>query len=379
MILPVSATEKEPSEVTFNGERLRLLRQFHELTQSELAKRVAVSQAAIADYEKPRKEPTAEVEKALASVLQVLPGFFHEHSDDLFLEDEYNFRRRRTATERLKNKVAAQASLFGIVVRRLRSEVALPPLNFPSFQGGSEDAIEEAAEKSRIHWGLGIDVPIDNMTRVLEHAGVVTAVAEEETAEKIDAFSRFGETSVVVLNWAKGSTSRSFFDAAHETGHGVLHHRGPRKSLEEREKEADWFAGAFLMPRKAFANDYWAGGGMRWENLLELKRRWGASVQAIVVRAYQLCLMDPSVYRQTFRELTKRGWRTAEPEEPQQESPELFAAGLARLNRTSRDFARELHMTPTLFYKLTRVPMIADGEGISSIEDYIQRREARRW
>jgi len=360
---------------SFNGERLRLLRQFHSLTQANLGEAVAVSQVAIADYENNKKEPIEEVEIALASVLRVLPAFFREGGDELFSEDEYNFRRRMSATERLKKKVAAQASLFGIVVRRLRSEVVLPPLNIPPIQADTEEEVEVAAEKARVHWGLGTDGPIDNMTRVLERAGVVTVVADAETATKVDAFSRFGETSVVVMNWAKGSTSRSFFDAAHETGHGVLHFRAARKPLEQRETEAQWFAGAFLMPRKAFAKAYWAGGGGKWENFLELKRQWGTSIQAIIVRAYQLCLMDPPVYRQTFQQLSKRGWRTDEPEEPAPEAPELFSSAIKKLGRPVRDFARELNMTSELFSQVTGEPIT---EGVSSISEYMLRRDARR-
>lgn len=366
--------------MTFNGERLRLLRQFHDLTQTELGGRVAVSQATIADYERDKKEPSLEVLHALASALRVEPKFFDSLGDDSFQEDEYNFRRKLSATERLKKKVAAQASLLAIIAKQLGKHVEMPAFNFPAFTVTSLEEIEAVAEATREHWGLGLEGPIHSMTRVLEHAGAITVSADEDTAEKVDAFSRYGDVSIVVLNWRKGSGSRSFFDAAHEAAHGVLHRTGAPITLERKEEEADRFAGAFLMPRKPFTRDWWSGGGMEWENLLALKRRWGTSIQAIVVRAYQIGLMDAAAYRQAFKDLSRRGWRTVEPEEPAPESPELFATSLERLKSdcglTPRRFAEEMHISSSLFYSLTGVAVADGAQGITSISDYLQRQRA---
>lgn len=363
--------------MTFNGGRLRLLRQFHEFTQTELGELVAVSQATIADYERDKKEPSPEVIAALAAVLRVDTGFFSVFGDDVFQEDQYNFRRRMSATERLKKKVAAQASLLGTVVRKVDEYIGLPQLDFPAFSAESDEDIERAAEGARLHWGLGQDGPIHSMTRVLEHAGAVTVSADAETAEKVDAFSRYGPVSVVVLNWSKGSGSRSFFDAAHEAAHGVLHRQPNSKSLERKEEEADRFAGAFLMPRGAFTQDWWSGNGMNWANLLELKRRWGTSMAAIIVRAHQIGLLDAAAYRQAFRELSRRGWRAMEPEEPQPEVPELLATYIERLHAehgvTPRRLATELGMTPALFYAVTGVSITDGSQGVTAIADYLRR------
>src|SRR5258708_40375904 len=98
------------------------------------------------------------------------------------------------------------------------------------------------------------------MGRVLEHAGVIVTRLDE--ASKLDAFSRKGRAggvTVVVLNTAKGSTSRTRFDMAHELGHLVMHSK-PTLELADREKQADRFAAAFLLPRRGFAREFWSGG-----------------------------------------------------------------------------------------------------------------------
>jgi Zn-dependent peptidase ImmA (M78 family) len=313
----------------------------------------------------------------LAATTHVARDFYYAHGDEVVVDDEYNFRKGLTATERLKKKVAAQASLFGLVVGALKQQVTLPALNVPSFPATDDQGIEEAAEKARVHWGLGVDGPVDNMTRVLEHAGVVTVLADEETAEKVDAFSRYGKTSIVVLNTAKGSTSRSFFDTAHEAGHGVLHFRCKRPStLEKREEEADRFASAFLMPKRPFTRDFWGIGKMNWSGLLEMKARWGTSIAAIIMRAYQLGLLDAAGYRTGFRDLSRRGWRTTEPEEPEPEKPELFGSALSQYakvtGKSPRKLASELHFTPSLFTSITRV-RLPTAEGVTSLADYRRR------
>jgi Zn-dependent peptidase ImmA (M78 family)/transcriptional regulator with XRE-family HTH domain len=367
--------------VSFNSARLRIARLFKGYTQRELADRVAVSNALIGEYEKGRREPKGDILDALAVVLDVDSAFFFRHDEDEFREEETNFRRRITATERLKKKVLAQASMFGIVVRYLAQFVRFPSFNVPSLPASSLDDVERVAEQCRQHWGLGLDAPIGSMARVLENAGVVLVRADFETATKVDAFSRFGDVSVVVLNTEKGSASRTMFDTAHETGHGVLHRNARGLPLDRREAEADRFASAFLLPRDAFTEDYFAGGRGDWSYLFELKRRWGVSLQAIIHRAFDLRLIDAAEYRHRFRYISKRGWRSSEPDEPEPDEPELFRLALERFaldtGRTTGDLARELGMSRDLFQLVTGVMAESPSDpSIFALDQYRQRRIA---
>ncbi len=346
----------------FHGARLRIGRLFHGFTQRELANKIAVSNGLIAEFENQdsSREPKADVLDALCTVLEVEPAFFSSATDE-FLEAESNFRKRIRATERLKRQVLARASLFGIVVRHLQNYGTFPSFNYPAMTPCDNPDIERIASECRAHWGLDLDAPIGDMARVIENAGAVILSVDLQTAEHVDAFSRFGDTSVVVLNTQKESPSRTLFDMAHEVGHGILHQAQRGLTLDQREDEADYFAGAFLMPRDAFATDFTASHSGDWEGLLDMKRYWRTSIAAIVRRAYQLKLIDAVEYRNRFRRMSVWGWRTGEPDEPIPEQPSVFQKALERARtdygKTATDIATELGWKTSLFEKTTGIPI----------------------
>jgi Zn-dependent peptidase ImmA (M78 family) len=255
----------------------------------------------------------------------------------------------------------------------------LPKFNVPSLPVAQQAHIEASAEQAREYWNLGIDGPIPSMVDVLESAGVMLTVADKSTAEKVDAFSRYGKTSVVVLNTAKESPSRSFFDTAHEAAHGILHYGQPPKPHDQKEDEAQRFAGAFLMPKRAFMRDYWSKGRIDWYNTLEMKHRWGTSIAAILVRAYHLNCISAAVYRTAWRDLSARGWRTDEPDEPEPQFPKLFDLAIQqyekRTQRNGAELANALFMTTDLFGKITgTTPRKATSPGVVSLAERRQQK-----
>ena len=170
-------------------------------------------------------------------------------------------------------------------------------------------------------------------------------------------FSRYGRTSIIFLNQVIPSTSRWTFDIAHECGHLVMH-RGIYTGSIETEIAADRFASAFLMPRRVFAREFRTSTS--WPHIFDLKRRWRVSAAAIVRRAYDLGLLGAVGYRQAFKYMSAKGWRTTgEPYEPAFQPPELFAAALGALGtqveQTLEMLCSELHFTPDTFLHVTGV------------------------
>ena len=104
---------------------------------------------------------------------------------------------------------------------------------------------------------------------------------------------------------------RGRMDAAHELGHLLLHRDG-RVCGQEAEAEANAFASAFLLPKDTISRELPRTPDLH--RLLALKPRWGVSVAALVRRGFGLGIYSEWQYKSAFIELSRRGWRSGEPE-----------------------------------------------------------------
>jgi Zn-dependent peptidase ImmA (M78 family) len=305
-----------------------------------------------------KRDPAPDLVQACGEVLGFEPSFFYGKVEDNFTEEECSFRHRRGTPERTKKQIRAHATLIGMVVDKLRGHFKFPTLNIPSIPAPNEDEIEGAAERARQHWQLGLDGPILQIGRVLEHAGVII-VSHLVQSTKVDAFSRQGKTTMIFLNRSVASSSRWNFDIAHECGHLVLH-QGVLTGSSETESAADRFASAFLMPRRAFSREF-RSSPFSWRHIFDLKRRWQTSAASIIRRAYDLRLIGAADYRRSFQYLSYKKWNKGEPDEPIFQEPELLRGTLAALGRTvdltPQALCSELKFQPETFEGITGVPV----------------------
>jgi len=354
------------SDREFVGARLQLARSFNQVTLTKLAETVSVSFGLLGHYENGlRKQPADDLVAALARALKVEPRFFFEPLPDVWQEAECSFRRRAATPEGVKKRARAHGTLIGLVVRELANHVRFPEYRIPSIEARSLDEIEQAAETCRLNWELGFG-PIPHVGRVAERNGVIL-VQRLRHADKIDAFSRRGPFSVVVLNTARTSTSRWIFDIAHELGHFVLHD-GLATGSKETEEQANYFAAAFLLSPKAFAREF-RSRQFSWTLVFDLKRRWFVSASAIIRRAYNLGLLDPILYRRCYQHMSVQGWLKSEPYEPEFAGPEwlpsAFQLAAKRFNLTAAALCDRLYLTPEMFSDVTGLPVATDRPAIT--------------
>jgi len=203
----------------FTGARLRLARQRCGRSQVDLGALVNVSHAFIGYLEAGHKSPSGLLLEALGQALEVEKGFFALPVPEEFRDEECHFRRRQSTPVGVRTQVLAHATLFGEFVECLENFLVLPPQQVPTIRASTVEQIERAADHCRHQYGLGDDLPVTNMARVLERAGV-PITRFEGLSDKVDAFSRFGQRSLVVLN--DKTASRSRWDMAHELGHLVM-------------------------------------------------------------------------------------------------------------------------------------------------------------
>src|SRR5205085_6344128 len=82
------------------------------------------------------------------------------------------------------------------------------------------------------------------------------------------------------------------------------------ETLRQIEREADQFAGAFLLPEATYPNEVLT---TRLEGFVELKRRWKVSVQAQVYRCEELGIFTDLQILNMRKSISKRRWKTIEP------------------------------------------------------------------
>ena len=352
----------------FDPKRLKIARQFHGYTQVELADRVSVSRQFINQLETTGERlPNPEMCEALAAALNVEPSFFTKPLEAELNTDDCNFRsiqsRRMRDVEQVLAHGALLADLVGFVEAELdKADMDFPAVDFPHIKVSDDESIERAAERVRLHWSLTADQPIDNTIRVAEHAGAVV-VKFPGVAHEIDALSVSGDRPLIVRASEKEQQSRLRFDIAHEIGHLVMHQKQSRPAeLETAEAQANRFASAFLLPRKAFIRAWPRGRRLDWQAIFQMKRVWKASAQAILRRAFDLALIDAAQYRGGCIYISKQGFRKSEPCEPAEvETPEVLRDALIQLQKVTgllpKDVARQLGVQPVILGKLLHIAM----------------------
>jgi Zn-dependent peptidase ImmA (M78 family) len=358
----------------FTGARLRLARHLRALTQTDLAAIVGVSHQFIGYLEAGAKEPSDVLVRAVGAALGFDVEFFYLPAPDESTDEECYFRRRHSTPVAVRNQVLAHTTLFGELLGYLELRLQLPESSLPTIRVANRDQIEHAAERCRMLWALGRDVPIKNVTRVLENAGVAVT-RFEGLSEKVDAFSRIGQPSVIVLN--DKAPSRSRWDLAHECGHLVMH-GGMSPETVEAEQEAHYFAGALLMPRAGFVREFPRTRRIDWERLFRLKRRWRVSLAALVRRAFDLDLIDALRYRQAYKYMSMRGWLRDEPDEVEPEPPELIDVAFRELRQTfgitPAEVAKSLYWNRETFVTITGVEIPSVSSATESPDNIVDIR-----
>jgi Zn-dependent peptidase ImmA (M78 family)/transcriptional regulator with XRE-family HTH domain len=321
-IAPVSR-RAATAALKLSPSRLRDARIAKRLTQTELAARVGVTRQAISGFEQGQvnPEPTTmgriatEVAQPLSYFLASDPPVFGNLSPRFFRAIGPDTKRRNLACDVLSTWLAQTAKYFDQFVN-------YPPLNLPVADTPKgpdgryqSDEIEIAAEQTRTTWGLG-QGPISNVVTLLENKGVIVSryVIPDENVEAFSFWN--GGKAFVFLASQKDSACRSRFDTAHELGHLVLHRWiGPEelenpKTLKLIEREANHFAGAFLMPQKSFPCEVYT---TKLDAFVALKHRWKTAIQAMVYRCKELDVIDEDQYTNLYKQISWRRWRTREP------------------------------------------------------------------
>lgn len=323
-----------------NPEMLILARKSRCKTQGELAKDADVTQATISKYEAGLQQVDESVLLRLAEVLDYPPRFFKQTVPIKGPGVSEVFHRKRL---RLSSAVLQQSYALA-EVRRLELakllESCVNPAAAPLALSDESDDPAMIARMVRAIWQVPPG-PIFNVTKMLEDNGCII-VSHNFGTRSLDGFSYHSVAMPPIFHLnAVLPPDRWRWTLAHELGHIVLHSEiGATGAIpKQAEQEADAFAGEFLAPAHELKPMLW---NLDIPKLAGLKREWKISMQALVMQAYRLGVINNRHRQSLFLRMSKAGYRQREPEvlDPPIEVPSR-SFDLVKFHLTELEYTRE--------------------------------------
>ena len=291
---------------------------------SELAEMLDASKQLVSQYETGKTSPSMGKLNEISKILNYPISFFYKP----ILQNESAssiifFRSKKTAKEKSKNAAKQKMEIFCEIMNYLQNYVNLPEPNIPKVIYENDDLapldldkIEDYAILLRKTWGLG-NGPIDNLIAEVQKNGIYVSKITLRL-DKIDAFSVWMDNKpYIFLNDDKNTNARIRFDIAHELGHLLMHadyytnedfEKSPIK--EKLEREADLFAGAFLMPKQTFEKDVYSSS---IDHFIQLKYKWKSSIASMIYRCENLGILSGNQVKYLKDQMTKRSYWKKEP------------------------------------------------------------------
>jgi Zn-dependent peptidase ImmA (M78 family)/DNA-binding XRE family transcriptional regulator len=273
-----------------------------------------LSRQALHKYEKGDAIPNSEILALLSEILKVRPDYFFS---DLKIEiGNIEYRKMAKLPAREEHKVVEQTREYLSRYLELEEIVGIEndfanPLTDLAAVSDFEQA-NAAADLLRDRWNLGAD-PLFNVCQLLEDKHI--KVVEIDADFVFDGMQTWVNGTVPVLAFNKniiGKPDRIRFTLLHELAHLLLKFEG----LEEKRKEklCHQFAGAMLIPKNTLIDKL--GIKRSRLSLIELgnlKKQFGISIQALIVRASECGIISENYARQFLQQIKEEGWRSTEP------------------------------------------------------------------
>ena len=328
-------------EKVFQNDRLAQALSICGVKRNSLCKYCEIGDSSISQYLNNKRSPSFEVVKRISEYLKVNEMFFYTPKPKLFIR---NVAFRKSKTTPKENVIQANElanNLTEIKNNIIDKYVDTPKVNLPIFDyqislnenNINKEEIENIAIKTREFWNLN-NAPISNMIKLCESNGIFVFKFEktDNLTSKIDAFSwwqQIPQTTIFkpMIFLTKNKTAvRSRFDIAHELGHLILHKNINMDELDNEEqkiieKEADYFAGCFLLPSQSLIQEYICNN---LQALFILKRRWKISVQAIATRLKDLNLIDDNQNQYIYKQLSFNHYRQEDPVDSEIQHEDMY-------------------------------------------------------
>ncbi|MDO7787104.1 helix-turn-helix domain-containing protein [Desulforamulus aquiferis] len=300
--------------------RVREARVSRGYSLADLSELLGVTSQAISQYELGTSTPSMAVLMKMVDTLKFPLNFFLKPKENInhnYVNSAVYFRSMKSTPKKLKDAYKYRIQWADEIHHYLKKYINFPEIDIPQFDAVNEidfTFIEDVALNLREYWGV-TKVPIDNVVELLQDKGFIICRLVFGN-KKVDAFSQHYNNVPYIILGSEKSAARSRFDLAHELGHLIFHSHIDEESIVKKEildrieDEADYFAGAFLLPSDSFSQEVMSTS---LEHFVFLKRKWKVSISAMIKRCEKLSLLTDNQIRYLNAQMTKKQYWRNEP------------------------------------------------------------------
>lgn len=314
--------------MNLNAKRISLARNIRGISQGELSKELNLTnQAVLSNIETGKLPFDEELANRISEILK-FPLLFFTKNNGFTRLSKFYYRKRNafTASELvpLESKIEAIRNGYAEMIKPANPNIQ----KLPQIPVTEKNRPEEIAKLFRLFIGLD-DAPIDNLVSIVERLGIAILFMDVPS----DKFSGLtvqtdDNLSLIIINKNMPNDHKKF-TIAHEIGHLIMHipfaedpdFLSNLEDLDTVEREADSFAGAFLIPK---AQAKYTFNQLTYLKLAELKTYWKVSKQAILFRAKTLGIINDVRFRTLYIELSRNGERKKEKIEISIDKPTMI-------------------------------------------------------
>lgn len=282
--------------------RITEAREARAKSMEELATSIGVTRQCVSKYERGIVNPSPNILKKISDALNFQIEFFYKKELGVFaFHSPLFFRSNSNILKKVKIACKYQIKWTDEIKKQLEKYVDFVAVDLPiidkNYDELSSEDIENFALYVRNIWGIN-DSPVIDLIGLLENKGIlVSKISANELCQfkGIDAFSNWTDkTPYILYNDSKKSAVRIRFSILHELGHLLMHssiteeESTNKEIIDKIDEQADRFAAAFLLPATSFPNDLF---NHSLDTLVMIKKKWGASISAIINRCASLGLL----------------------------------------------------------------------------------------
>jgi Zn-dependent peptidase ImmA (M78 family)/transcriptional regulator with XRE-family HTH domain len=302
-----------------NPSMIVLAREYRGLTQRDLASNLGITPAVVSRMEADLYPVSEEMLQRVAGALKFPRRFFFEPTN-IYPLGVHFYRKAKSIPQKVLSPINAEINIDSIRIDKLLQAAGIRYENVPLIDLDAEPekygSPADVARALRIAWRVPSG-PIGNMTKLLEDNGIMVIYSKFESRmfDSVSFRTRGGQYVVFVNSAMCGDRIR--YSLAHECGHIVIH-RIPHDRIED---EANEFAAELLLPEREIRPFF---SKVTLQTLADLKRYWKVSMQALLVRSFDVGRINKNQYRYLWMQMAKLHYKTSEPIEIPREEGTLL-------------------------------------------------------